>query len=656
MQLIRESLDLALLSIAATEEEAIPLEAARDALEDALSSVYLAVAAGLDRPLFERRRDAAMEATRRALEALQAVATADEATHAAMAATARALGGLQGRDASPITEWALPLRERGEPSPASVAAPRLIATQRALIPPTVPLKPRSALPPAPVSEPAPEPPPLTLEALQARMAETQRILADLDAPPSEAPPPPPPPPPELDAVLPAHVDRAREEHFGRVVSRAEQLDVYADYLFEDLGMLGLMRQHREGVDGTTWVGRAKAERRLLAKLDGLLACGVERIGRLVRKLDGRPLPDPDLTWALLFLCGSLAGDDAGDALARLARTADPTDAEMRRALEDALGLAPHPAAVALLEAWLDEADVDRRAIAIGALGRRRRLPAERIAHAIEGAEPALVLPAVIAMGRAEVPLGEGTWHRALASADPAVVEATFQAALLQRRRTIVERAVELCREGRPAHGNAVLYAVLGAEEAPARDALESALATSGELIVLEAAGHFGDVTYCELLLACVGAGRGAAAAVEALNRIAGADLLEGGEVPEAYPDDARPFERGFRPRAAVGPLSLDAELWTTWWRRHARAARGGVRYRRGHPWSLRDPLHELEAPDSGVRERRLAHLELAHRGGLWLRFDQDAFVSEQERALHALRAMLGGSSVERTLGRWPVAS
>ena len=654
MQQIREWLDTALVHTADIEVGGLSTPDVRRSLEKALGAVYYAIDAKMDAAMVQAHCADAVDASREALEQLQAVPTDDEPTHAAMAAAAAAMGALLRRDYAATATIVLPRGDSPERPQASMGEPTLIELRRPIVPPAISL---STAPPAaaevgtgPIIEPAPI---TTMEALEARMQETLAKLAALDAAAAaEEEPAPPPPPTEPEGTLDEHLAHACEENVGRMVARSEQVDVYSDYLFEDLGMLGLMRRHRDG-NGQTWLGRAKPERRLLAKLDALIACGIERVPRLVRRLDYRPLPDPELTWALTFLCGCVSGEDAGDQMARIARTADLSSPEMRESLADALAIAPNPGAVALLERWLDEPSVEERSIALEALGRRRLLPPERIDAAIETDHPMLVEPAVRAMGRTDLPVREGTWLRALESNDPRIVEATFQAGLLRRKRIVLDRAGELCEAGRPEHGGAVLYAVLGSDEARARRALERALHTSSALIALEAAGHFGDISQVPLLLSCVANEHAAPTAVEALNRIFGADLQEGGEVAAEYEENERPFDRDFQPREEM-ILSLDPKLWTSWWRAHGEPARAGIRYRRGHRWSMRDALYELEDPNASARARRLAHVELAARSGLGLRFDQDAFVSRQQRQIEGWRAMLTPSVVQRSLGTWTV--
>ncbi len=651
MQTIQAWLDTALVHTAKIEVAGLPTHEVREGLESAVTAIYVAMAAGLDLASVQDQCALAVDGTRRALEALQSVETDDASTHGAMAGAAAALGALLRRDFSARTDGEAPRDRALEPPDASVGEPGLIETPRPLVRPAIPLR-TEPPPPLEITEVPVQPAPVeTLEQLEAMMRET---LANLMEGPAEPPQEPPqrPFPTESDESLGACFDEAEAQHFGRPVPPSTQLDVYSEYLHEDLGMLGLMRQHREGTE-TTWLGRQKPERRLLRKLDGLIACGPERIPRLVRRLDARPLPDPELTWALLFVCGSLAGKDTGDELTRLALAADVTLPEMGASLADVLGIVPHPAAIRLLEGWLDDPTVSRRAIALEALGRRRRLAPERIDQAVESGVVELMRPAMRAAGRAIDPPREGTWLRAVQHEDPEVVELTFQAGLLQRRQSVLDHAISFCMEGRADHGNAVLYAVLGAAEQYAQQALEEALASNGAPIVLEAVGHFGDIAYVPLLLKCLADERGASTAAEALQRISGADLLEGGEVPKAYPPEERPFERPFRAWEPVVPLSLDPQLWTDWFRRFGGAAKSDTRYRRGHRWSLQDSLHELEHPLGTPRSRRLAHLELAVRSGFGLRFDQDAFVSAQRRQLDAWRARLTPSLVERTSGTWP---
>ncbi|MGD5588118.1 hypothetical protein QUT57_22700, partial [Xanthomonas citri pv. citri] len=139
---------------------------------------------------------------------------------------------------------------------------------------------------------------------------------------------------------------------------------------EELATLG---NQRRPLAGEPWAA-PRTEERLLARVDAIVACGPEVLPDLVKELEERPLPDPEMTWALLFLFGSIAGDDAADQVVRLVLSADLDAPDMALFVADALALAPSPALERPLRAWMTAAARPTlRALALTALGRRRLL-------------------------------------------------------------------------------------------------------------------------------------------------------------------------------------------------------------------------------------------------------------------------------------------
>src|SRR5262249_33521773 len=147
-----------------------------------------------------------------------------------------------------------------------------------------------------------EPPPVTqvaqLDALLAKaMASATPETEGDDAKAKEEPETPPPLSDE------EHLTR----YYHKALSEESILATYARECLEDLGMFGLMR--RQG-RGEPWWSSGRIEKRLLRRVDALIACGVDRLPRLIEMLVERPIADPDMTWAILFLFGSIAGNDA----------------------------------------------------------------------------------------------------------------------------------------------------------------------------------------------------------------------------------------------------------------------------------------------------------------------------------------------------------
>src|SRR5690606_3902896 len=143
-------------------------------------------------------------------------------------------------------------------------------------------------------------------------------------------------------------DEAIRERFGVAITDHELLVERARDCLDDLAGLGRMRR---ATDFEPWASGEECERRMLARVDAIVACGVEVFPELVRMLDDRPIPDPELTFAAVFFFGCLAGDDAFDQALRLVEVSDLSEPEMLEMVADALVFAPHPRIDQYLPRW-----------------------------------------------------------------------------------------------------------------------------------------------------------------------------------------------------------------------------------------------------------------------------------------------------------------
>jgi len=374
---------------------------------------------------------------------------------------------------------------------------------------------------------------------------------------------------------------------------------------------------------------------MLLKVDGLAACGGHVFHEVVRLLDDRPMPDPELTFGNLFFFGSVAGDDSFDQLLRLLRLSELDDREMRVMVTDALVLAPHPRIDEHLPAWLTDADPNRRLLAVDVLRRRRTLtvaqldqvgndPDTRVLASLARAIPTLVgHPAIGALG----------WF--LDHHDEGVVREALGSAMRMCRPRGAERARRLTEERGGAWAEAALFtAISGGSDA--YEVLMEAAAREGQPTAYRALGWFGDPRSVPFLLGRLRDGDDGqrATALDALERITGAGIVDAGIVPE-YDRASEPFRGEPREYEPPGLLDGDPDAWAAWWERWGRLAERKTRYRWGRPYSLAQNLHELRDEAFIYRDRPWAHYELAARGRVPLALDEQDLVVRQEQSLDA---------------------
>jgi hypothetical protein len=534
-------------------------------------------------------------------------------------------------------------REPARPLRATVGEPALLDLPRGPLQAPVRARPPEAAP-APEVAPAPEPEALSLAELQAALA-AEAAGAGEEEPEGDGQPAAEPAPREDESPAPACEAELERAYFGVALSEDEVIFVRARAAAEDLGLLGAMRRP---LPDQGWAGRAEAERRLLARVDAIAACGEKVLPRLIGLLEERPVPDAHLSWALLFLLGSLAGDDAADEAMRLAHAAALDADGMVEALADALALAPHPALSVRIAPWLSAPEPERRRVAVSALSRRGALETPQAAAAAGDPDSRVAAVGAAALATSAGPVDGALLLRLARSADEAVARAALESALVRRSEVAPRRARELVAEQRADFaGAALVLGVAGtAEDLPA---LRAGCA-AGSALAIEALGWLGHADAVDDLLEQLG-GACLPAALEALQRITGATLIEADAAPEYEPGKG-PFTQAQGPVPLPVPLCPDAEAWRAWWRKHGMAARRSIRWRFGHPWSPSDDLGEIELAVSTRGPRRLAFLELCARTGATSPLDLDAFVARQRRELVAWVELVSAGRVSP--GTWPV--
>jgi uncharacterized protein (TIGR02270 family) len=534
-------------------------------------------------------------------------------------------------------------RERA-PLPATVGEPALLDIPRGRFRPQpllLAMPGPEPVPPLEPPEPIPEPPSLTLVELQRALAEAEM---EAEAPEPEAKEDPAPP--REERAAPAQVE-LELTYFGEELTERRLLFDRARVCAEDLSMLGAMRRP---LPDQGWEGRAVAERRLLARVDAIAACGDGVFSQLVALLEDRPLPDPEFTWALLFLFGSISGDDAADQAFRLARIA-PLDADgMMESVSDALALAPHPALTPRLQEWLKDALPERRAAAVSALARRCALSSGQASAAARDADPRVAVAGATALRVSVGPIDPALFRELTRREDESLVRAALESAIIRRSPMAPWRATQLVEEGRPHFANAALILAIASGPQSLELLRKAAAAKSAAAAAIHALGWYGHPGSVEVLLASL-EGDTAKPALEALQLITGATLTDANAAPE-YEEGKGPFTATEGPVPEDTILTAKPEAWRAWWEKHGKAARPGTRYRFGHVWSLTDDLRQIEARLATRAQRWPAYLELCARSGANLPFDPDAFVARQRRQLADWSTQL--AERRGAPGGWPV--
>jgi hypothetical protein len=647
---VRARLDEAMVTLSAA---AVPggRDVAR-AVGDAITAVYEVLAAPSDGAWVQSTFARMLIATRAALARLQEDPAEPSAAHErARDLVASALQCLNALPALKADGFEAPRQSPGVLR-ASLDEPVSLDATRGLVVPVVPMPDGPEAPSPPPPDPPPPPPITSLAELEefaaASRARLEAMEAAAEARPSLAPPPAPAGPVDLPG-------RAAALVFGVAIPPSQVLFERARTCLEDLGMLGLLRRP---MTGSSWRAAARTEQRLLRRVDALVACGDGVLPGLVQMLEERPLPDPELTWALVFFFLSLRGSDALDAALRIARAALSQDDAVALSVADAFAHAPHPMLDEALRGWLSAPESAPRTAALDALSRRYALMAPRWETAAREAlsvddEPAL-RAAARALGRVQGEVDPSLALAMLRHPSPAVARAAIEGRIARGQRDGAWRALELTEAVDGGFAGAVRYVALAGTRR-SKAAIIADAGRGGSLALLDALGWYGDVDFVDDLIATLSFDDAAtkALAVGALERITGAMLTD--DAPDGL-DPTLPWPRpaGFVP-TPVPEACLSMEVWQRWWSRVGGSAPAGLRLRWGRPWSPMDNVTEMDRDDGAPDVRRMAWLELCARTGGSIAFDPEDWVSRQERAVSAWRAYVSSPRVAALAGTWSSA-
>ena len=652
---IRARLDEALLRLREVADRAVPLREAERLIAATLVHVYRAMESGDDYGEFHDALNHALERARAALHLLGQIDTDDGAAARELVVLAQIVRDLRrveyGSDREAGEDASAPRKRDTDGLRASKRVPTLLHLDRAYIFPAVPLPPEEKEEPGPEASGANRGSEETtdIEVLFARaLAAASEADRERDEPtepriePAEARP-------EMGPPVDEELER---EYVGTQLSESDVLLDTARVCFEELGTFGWMRRPLED---QTWTGRDKPERRLLARVDAIVACGLWVLPHLVRMLGERPLPDPELTWAAIFLFGSIAGSDALDQAVRVVRASTLEVEPVRRAVVDALAHAPHTQVSDVMRSWLADRDAAARSVAVSVLARRGALGLWDALRATHDSDERVILAGAEGIGRADGRPSALEMEAVLHDPRPSVAIAAVTSAILQRIEAGALRATELTRGGHAEYAHAASLAAVAGRGRAVLDALTVAMSGPKSAPLIRAIGWFGHASLMDALLDQLRDGDPGLVGVtiEALQRLTGASLTE--ECPDpSYGPDEQPFTRGYRPPAAVAQLSEDPDAWSAWWRRHRPSADERARYRFGHRWSVHDNLWELESPTSRPADRWIAYLEIVARTSVTAPFDPEAFVWQQGQQLRSLRQSLGHHLARPLQDGWAV--
>jgi len=488
------------------------------------------------------------------------------------------------------------------------------------------------------------------------MEEVDRLIADAlalqealdsDSAPGE---------PEDSEETPIGVGPSPEEVlFGSAIAPSERLRAQAHELFGDLGMMGRMRMPEPD---HSWLHGDETERRLVARVDALVACGTWVVQEFVQSLSDSPIPDPINLWALVYYLGSLDGQDSADQIFRLLECA-PFDDEfmgedIQRYVANALALAPHPGLAPRLRPWLEDYRLARRRVATEVLSQKRALSLAELYELAQDDDETIAVLATKGIGLLPAQVARGTHNRILQDTRSPVIRAAISSGLRHLDGSALQRAIEILGTDEAAEIDAARFVAMSATEAQGHAAFTPHASPLRRIDIADALGWFGDLRYVGPLIDALESDEPGLpmAAVGALERLTGSRLTAEDTDP-LYAEDDLPFSRVWAPPIVLPDPCLDAEIWRAWWQKHGGRADLSRRYRYGHIWCLEDCFWGLRDEITTIAEREFIHLELVSRTGVNAPLEPHKFALPQLGSLAVMQETAASLSDERTPGSWP---
>lgn len=385
-----------------------------------------------------------------------------------------------------------------------------------------------------------------------------------------------------------------------------------------------LRIHREPLAGEPWQLPARAEKRLLAQINAIVALGPDALAQVIRLALDPDLADAGRVFAALFTLG-IVDDQALHAEAlRIFRSAVMRSAAEARAAVEALGVSPHSRFDEALAPLLSDPQARIREACVRVLAFRGTL-------------------------------SEDAWHAALRDADLGVSTAALGAPLAGYEPGACEEALQPCFDVLNAETRVRLALRAGVSIGSARAHDFASWCMCGE------APGWADAAHCVALfgrasdapaIARLLQGADPRAGVRAAARLGVVDLVP--DLLSVLARHAADSEAAVAARRALQTITgkafdasdacdakADARDAALRWERHASAFRPGTRYRDGHALSLALLLDLLRDGPGSREERDTLYLEMRSATASRVpRFSVHDFVGVQRQALRRIGAWL----------------
>lgn len=394
-------------------------------------------------------------------------------------------------------------------------------------------------------------------------------------------------------------------------------DFYATIVSACADRIAMLARHR---DERPLQNRTRAEERLLAQIDAVLACGPGAIRDLEAYWHARrDDEEPYRIWPIVFTLASLEGSKPLLAIERVIESLPREALDKALCAADCIAASPHPHWMPLGLDLLASPHPLARVVGIEVLSRRQAFSPEQADEHLQDASPHVIAAAIRALARhPDAGLPSPRIAACLTSADPTIAAAAARALTLWGSREPCQALRSGAAIGRvltPLAQIEILALAGSLDDVPLVQSILGRARVSPE--VLRAVGRLGSAGTWSFLLHYLADSDLARAAQDALETVFG-DLVPGGKegrIPAVW-------------REAIAQRGLDP----------------AVRYRRGLPWSLATVASECQSgalPRAEI-DRRVD--ELRARASRFHAIDTGAFWPDLAPALQDFARAHGGAA------------
>lgn len=382
-----------------------------------------------------------------------------------------------------------------------------------------------------------------------------------------------------------------------------------------------LRIHREPLAGEHWQLPARAEKRLLAQINAIVALGPDALAQVIRLALDPDLADPGRVFAALLTLGSVDDPALHTQALRIFRGAVMRSAREARAAVEALGVCPHPGFDDALAPLLRDPQARIREACVRVLAFRGTL-------------------------------AQDAWHAALRDADLGVRTAALAAPLAGYERRACEEALQPCFDLPESETRVRLALRAGVSIGSARAHDFASWRMRGE------APGWADAAHCVALFGHASDAPAIARLLQGADPRAGIQAAARLGVVELAPDllsvlarHAADSEAALCARRALRRITgmafdapdaePDAREAALLWERQASRFHPGTRYREGRALSLALLLDLLRDGPGSREERDTLYLEMRSATASRVpRFSVHDFVGVQRQALRHIGAWL----------------